>query len=239
MERPYSLAIALLAGLIPGIASADGPVTTVFFNTGNEIPTPTGCPRAVGVERQMGGHPERIEMPLLDCDRTPREEAVVALSLLARPRTRAAPTPEELEAFDRASHPGYLAEDIRELDPELLVRLQRLGEAFEGHAIQIYSGYRPQSGPTSRHHHARALDLMVEGVESERVRDVASGFDQTGVGWYPNSTFVHIDVRDESHYWVDLSGPGESPLYLAGTSPSIPSREEIEASLEGISIPLP
>lgn len=239
MERTYKLAVALLVGLIPGLARADGPVTTVFFNTGNEIRTPTGCAGPVWVERRMGGHPERVEMPLLDCDRAPRAEAVLALSLLARPRTRSAPTPEELEAFDRASHPGYVAEGIRELDPELLVRLQRLGEAFEGHAIQIYSGYRPQSGPTSRHHHGRALDLMVDGVERERIRDVASCLERTGVGWYPNSTFVHIDVRDESHYWVDLSGPGESPSYATGSAPPIPSREEIEASLAGISIAAP
>jgi hypothetical protein len=36
---------------------------------------------------------------------------------------------------------------------------------------------------------------------------------ETGVGYYPNSTFVHVDVRPDAAYWVDRSGPGEPPDY--------------------------
>ncbi|MEZ4248989.1 MAG: hypothetical protein R3B99_12185 [Polyangiales bacterium] len=35
-----------------------------------------------------------------------------------------------------------------------------------------------------------------------------------GVGYYPNSSFVHFDVRRRSAYWVDRSGPGEAPEYV-------------------------
>jgi hypothetical protein len=38
-------------------------------------------------------------------------------------------------------------------------------------------------------------------------------FAETGVGWYPNSTFVHVDVREES-VAVDVSSPGERPRYV-------------------------
>lgn len=238
MERSCPWALALLVGLAPALSRADGPVTTVFFITGNETRNPEGCPPAVVVERQMGGPPERVTMPLLDCDLLPREEAIRAISVLARPRTLALPSEGEIEAFDSASHPGFVAEGVRRIHPGLIDRLQRIGERFEGHAIQIHSGYRPQSAATSRHHHGHAFDLTVDGVERERVRDVALTFEGTGVGWYPNSVFVHVDVRDESHYWVDLSRPGEPPSYVQGAVPPPPSAEEIDAMLQGIVIPV-
>jgi len=176
-------------------------------------------------------------MALLDCGRVPTEEAIVAISVLARPRNVPLPTDDQVREFDPESHPGFVAEGVRRVDPELLDRLQRIGESFEGHTIQIYSGYRPGSARTSRHHQGRAFDLTVEGVERERVRDVALGFERTGVGWYPNSVFVHVDVREESHYWVDASAPGEPARYVRDAAPPPPSADEISAMLDGISIP--
>jgi hypothetical protein len=38
-------------------------------------------------------------------------------------------------------------------------------------------------------------------------------FADIGVGYYPNSTFVHLDVRERSTLWVDYSGPGQTPCY--------------------------
>jgi hypothetical protein len=40
---------------------------------------------------------------------------------------------------------------------------------------------------------------------------------ETGVGYYPNSLFTHIDVRQRSVLWVDLSRPGEAARYVAAT----------------------
>ena len=37
---------------------------------------------------------------------------------------------------------------------------------------------------------------------------------KVGVGYYPNSSFVHLDVRkDRSAFWIDYSGPGERAVY--------------------------
>jgi hypothetical protein len=34
------------------------------------------------------------------------------------------------------------------------------------------------------------------------------------VGYYPNSSFIHLDVRkDRSAFWIDYSGPGERSMY--------------------------
>ena len=35
----------------------------------------------------------------------------------------------------------------------------------------------------------------------------------TGCGYYPRSTFVHVDVRAQAAQWVDWSRPGRRPRY--------------------------
>lgn len=191
------------------------------------------CPRAVTVVRRFGARTERVRMPLLDCEGRPREEARLALSVLARSRAvEQAPGDDELRALsERGGEGDVVSEGVRLLHPGLLERLQRVGEAFDPHPIEIVSGYRPEAPSNSRHHHARALDVVVRGASREELRDLAVTFPQTGVGWYPNSTFVHLDVREESAYWVDLSGPGERPRYVRGAEPPAPSGggEGIEA----------
>jgi hypothetical protein len=51
-------------------------------------------------------------------------------------------------------------------------------------------------------------------VPNEVLRDYCRTFKSTGVGYYPNSLFVHFDVRQQTTYWVDLSGPGQAPRYV-------------------------
>jgi hypothetical protein len=62
-----------------------------------------------------------------------------------------------------------------------------------------------------------ACDFRVEGVKTAELRDyLRRTFDKVGVGYYPNSTFVHLDVRkDRSAFWIDYSGPGERAVYSA------------------------
>ena len=214
MQRSYLYALIGLVGALAVPARADAPrVTTTYFASGNE--TPPSCPQPVTVVRRMGDGDEEVREPLLACDGRVRPEAVRAVSILARPRGTERPGDDE---------------PVRELHEGLLERLQALSTAFEGRPIEILSGFRPESAPTSRHHHARALDLRVVGVARERVRDVAARLPRTGVGWYPNSVFVHIDVREESAYWVDVSRPGEPPQYVEGAVPPPVSRAEVEVA---------
>jgi hypothetical protein len=134
-------------------------------------------------------------------------------------RARSASRGGEAPPQQAGGDPELLAESVRLVHPGLLERLQRIGEAFAPSPIEIVSGYRPESAPHSRHHHARALDIDVPGATREALRDFALTFTETGVGFYPNSVFVHVDVREESTYWVDLSGPGERPRYVRGAEP--------------------
>jgi hypothetical protein len=240
--------VLALGALVPGQARADPPTTIVVFGVPAETlsiidapvaapppvaapapvqtpPQAAPCPPAVTVTRRIGGRHERVHMPLLDCGGAPRDEALDALSVLARPRSLEAPPSDEERRAWRESDgdPALLAEGVLRLHPGLLERLQRIAEAFAPHPIEILSGYRPDSPDHSRHHHGRALDLVVSGVSREALRDLAVTFPQTGVGWYPNSVFVHVDVREERAYWVDLSGPGERPRYVRGAEPPAPA----------------
>lgn len=101
--------------------------------------------------------------------------------------------------------------------PERLLRLlAQLSDHFGGRPIYLMSGFRPPGESTrnsSQHVHGHALDLSIHGVPNEAVRDWCREQRRVGCGFYPNSSFVHIDVRDRSRYWIDHSGPGEAPQY--------------------------
>lgn len=97
-----------------------------------------------------------------------------------------------------------------ELDPRLLSLVYRLAAELDTPQIRVISGFRaPRPGNHSHHGEGRAIDLVVPGIPIDRVAEVARGFGHVGVGTYPTSGFVHLDVRDRSFFWVDRSGPGQ------------------------------
>lgn len=101
------------------------------------------------------------------------------------------------------------AYDLREFDllHDLMVRLDRPdGE------IDIVCGYRtPQTNhwlrvhtsgvaEHSQHMLAKAIDIRVPGVPTAEVRNVALSLHRGGVGYYPRSNFVHVDVGPVRHW---------------------------------------
>lgn len=101
-----------------------------------------------------------------------------------------------------------------EIDPRLVRILVKVSDTFGGRPLRIVSGYREHSyAKESKHRLGRACDLSVEGVPNEALRDYLLTLDQVGVGYYPNSSFVHVDVRSQNTQWVDRSSPGERPDY--------------------------
>src|SRR5439155_10479559 len=90
---------------------------------------------------------------------------------------------------------------------------------FGSRRIEVISGFRPYT-PTqhtthSNHNIGNAIDFRVVGVPNEVVRDFCRSLKNTGCGYYPNSTFVHMDARTSPAFWVDYSRPGEPPRYNA------------------------
>jgi uncharacterized protein YcbK (DUF882 family) len=117
------------------------------------------------------------------------------------------------------------------IDPRLAALLAKVSDHFGGRELQIVSGFRPyspsQHTPHSNHNHGKAVDFHVDGVPNAALRDFCRTFDDAGVGYYPNSSFVHLDVRSARTYWIDYSGPGEAPRY-AGSKPAARAAEAEE-----------
>jgi uncharacterized protein YcbK (DUF882 family) len=103
------------------------------------------------------------------------------------------------------------------IDPRLASLVGAVSDHFGGRPIHVVSGFRPYSPaqytPHSNHNVGRAMDFSVEGIPNTVVRDFCRTFRNAGVGYYPNSTFVHLDVRAGKAYWIDYSRPGEAPHY--------------------------
>ena len=112
---------------------------------------------------------------------------------------------DQLNNFLRDTH----NEEVNQYDPRtfdvLHTMLARLGK--NNATIDVLSGYRSQetndelraSGTTnaaehSQHIVAKAVDLRVDGVPAPLVRDAALSLNAGGVGYYPRSQFVHVDV---------------------------------------------
>jgi len=104
--------------------------------------------------------------------------------------------------------------------PERLVRLLvRLSDTFGGRPIRVVSGYRTTSFyRDSRHKLSSAIDFSISGVPNAAVRDYLLLLNDVGVGYYPNSSFLHLDVRNHRAYWVDYAGPGQAPRHRLAQS---------------------
>jgi uncharacterized protein YcbK (DUF882 family) len=104
------------------------------------------------------------------------------------------------------------------MDPRLPRLLYQTGKQFAGHRLEVISGYRNPKvarNPRSPHKLGLACDFHIAGVANTTLRDyLRRTFDRVGVGFYPNSSFVHLDVRKgPSAFWIDYSGPGEGAAY--------------------------
>jgi uncharacterized protein YcbK (DUF882 family) len=104
------------------------------------------------------------------------------------------------------------------MNPRLTRLIYETGRHYPGARVEIISGYRHPSvarNPRSPHMKGLACDLRVVGVKNTELRDfLRRTFKHVGVGYYPNSAFVHLDVRKGvSAFWIDYSGPGDNAMY--------------------------
>jgi uncharacterized protein YcbK (DUF882 family) len=111
----------------------------------------------------------------------------------------------QLNEFLRDSHNNEIAPyDPRTFDL-LHTVLARIGRSSS--VVNVLSGFRSQetndelraSGTTnaaehSQHILAKAMDIRVAGVSAAMLRDAALSLAAGGVGYYPASQFVHMDV---------------------------------------------
>ncbi len=133
-------------------------------------------------------------------------------------------SPTAVKTFEKLlSYPGNQTHPI---DARLITLVGIVSNHFGSRKLEVISGYRPYS-PTqhtahSNHNIGKAMDFRVVGVPNEVLRDYCRTLHNVGVGYYPNSTFVHLDVRAMPVFWIDYSKPGEAPRY---NSPSVDADE--------------
>lgn len=126
----------------------------------------------------------------------------------------------ETNLFSTAKNTAYelnkiyhICRDVRQnkvhvIDKALITQLYSIQTLLSTDAdIQIISGYRSPStnnmlrsqgnsgvAKKSYHMQGRALDFRLAGIPLDEVRDAAISIRAGGVGYYPDSDFVHIDT---------------------------------------------
>jgi uncharacterized protein YcbK (DUF882 family) len=98
--------------------------------------------------------------------------------------------------------------DVRHFDPRLYDILSDLTSSIgnPGGEIDIICGYRTSStneslrahttgvAKNSLHIQAEAIDLRMPGIDTLKLRQAALALRRGGVGYYPHSDFIHVDV---------------------------------------------
>ncbi len=88
------------------------------------------------------------------------------------------------------------------MDARLLDVIYQLAQRFHVGQVNVISGYRANAR-RSNHALGRAADIALPGVSDEAVARFAREIGFLGVGVYPRSGFVHVDVRTRSFFWVE------------------------------------
>jgi hypothetical protein len=97
--------------------------------------------------------------------------------------------------------------ESHEIHPRLLDLLYRTARHFKAQHLILTSGYRP-GRITSMHAHGRALDFQIPDVNCRKIAEHARGYGFVGVGLYPRTGSVHLDVREQSYFWISYAPRG-------------------------------
>lgn len=101
-------------------------------------------------------------------------------------------------------------DSAKPIDPRLIDVLRDIAREVDA-PLLLVSAYR---APLNWHEHnfhnrAQAADIRVDGMPANKLRRVARSLGVKGVGWYPTTNMIHVDVRDEEYFWTDWSGSGQ------------------------------
>lgn len=163
------------------------------------------------------GGVEEDRFALVDCHGKPLASAISRVSVLARPW----------------GAPRRAASSSR-VDAGVIARLEAIAKKFPGKTISLVGGPRPSGGGSSTHQSGRAVDVRVEGVDNKKLAELCRTLADTGCGYYPNASFVHVDARAKGAgkaYWIDVSEPGEPPRYVTQWPPAPAKAETVQASV--------
>jgi len=113
---------------------------------------------------------------------------------------------EEIAALDRVLR-DHRRNEVHTMDHKLYDLIYSLQQQVDKQgAYQIISGYRSPAtnaklrsasggvAKRSLHMQGRALDIRLPGIELKHLRKAALSLRAGGVGYYPNSNFIHVDT---------------------------------------------
>ncbi|HTQ46361.1 MAG TPA: DUF882 domain-containing protein [Polyangiaceae bacterium] len=216
---------------VGGLAVALGPVALAASATASAQPpahggkhgapsashAPTVSPNSGAAAAYLSGKQAMVGWhapSTREAERDASGRPMLVLTTLNRGETLAIPSSTDDGTFcavdlDRVAHLLRAATgDEHPVDPRTLATVYGIQVHFGVPEIRVVSGYRvPRPGSRSNHGKGRAVDLVVPGVADEEVARYARELGFVGVGVYPTSQFVHVDVRPRSYFWVDFSGP--------------------------------
>lgn len=219
---PILLAALLSTCTLGAVACAPSRHDTV----GEPVWTPTRrltrAPRAVTVPLRRGAGAgfedlgQSYPLPKGELPVGPGELEIYAVNTRERVRVRVYNTEGKLDvdALDVLANVfrDQRTERHHPINRRLVAILYTLGQLY-GRPLHLISGYRHPKHikkRMSRHATAQAADILVPGVPEEDVfQTLRERLEKVGLGVYPTSHFVHVDVRERSYYWVDRSGPGQ------------------------------
>jgi uncharacterized protein YcbK (DUF882 family) len=110
----------------------------------------------------------------------------------------------------------------------------------ERRTLQLVDARGRATRESSRHVAAQAIDFRIPGVPLEELRAYCERLDHVGVGYYPNSGFVHLDVRRTDARWTDLAGRGEAARVVRKPKPGEAANDALdeESVAEGADEPI-
>jgi uncharacterized protein YcbK (DUF882 family) len=114
---------------------------------------------------------------------------------------------------------SYLLRDKRNdkehpIDPSLLDLLHRLQTTVDVNGpYKVICGYRSKETNAKLHRKSRgvaknslhvkgkAIDIRLSDVSLKELKNAACSLKAGGVGYYPKSNFIHVDIRSKPTYW--------------------------------------
>ena len=180
-----SASVAAGATLLPGLGKAQG-----YFGAQGYWGAPGGFgPREVAVHNLHTG--ESISAIYFD---------------------RGAYVPDALAAMNHVMR-DFRTGQIHEMNPQLFDLWHTIRDVTESRQpFQIISGYRSpetnamlretSSGVAQNSYHMRGMasDIRLEDVQLSHLRTAALAIGRGGVGYYPSSDFVHVDIGPVRHW---------------------------------------
>jgi uncharacterized protein YcbK (DUF882 family) len=139
--------------------------------------------------------------------------------------------------FLRCHHTGR----THSMSTRLAQLIYEVDKHFDFKKVIVVAGYRAprvareKGNPKSPHKKGVACDFRIDGVPNTDLRDFERTLPHVGVGYYPNSEFVHLDCdplrNKRSAFWIDYSHPGERARY--SKNPEADLEEEEQQVVEG------